>query len=71
LRCTVVASASTAKPSINGSGLVIGLVTFSLCLPAVWLGKRLGVVMAKRAEALGGLVLIAIGCKILIEHLRA
>jgi putative Mn2+ efflux pump MntP len=48
---------------------VIGLVTFSLCLPAVWLGKRLGSVMAKRAEVLGGLVLIAIGCKILIEHL--
>ncbi|MDX6694597.1 MAG: hypothetical protein QOF02_2200 [Blastocatellia bacterium] len=51
--------------------VVIGLVTFSLCLPAVWLGKRLGTVMAKRAEALGGLVLIAIGCKILIEHLSA
>lgn len=50
---------------------VIGLVTFSLCLPAVWLGKRLGSVMAKRAEVLGGVVLIVIGCKILIEHLSA
>jgi len=51
--------------------VIIGLVTFSLCLPAVWLGKSLGVVMAKRAELLGGLVLIGIGSKILIEHLTA
>jgi putative Mn2+ efflux pump MntP len=51
--------------------LVIGIVTFSLCLPAVWIGKRLGALMARRAELIGGLVLIGIGCKILIEHLSA
>jgi putative Mn2+ efflux pump MntP len=51
--------------------LVIGIVTFSLCLPAVWLGKRLGALMARRAELLGGLALIGIGCKILIEHLSS
>jgi putative Mn2+ efflux pump MntP len=50
---------------------VIGLVTFSLCLPAVWLGKRLGSAMAKRAELLGGIVLIGIGFKILVEHLSS
>jgi manganese efflux pump family protein len=50
---------------------VIGAVTFALCLPAVWLGKRLGKLMAKRAELLGGIVLIIIGVKILIEHLNA
>ena len=50
---------------------VIGSVTFLLCLPAVWIGKRLGTVMARRAEMVGGLVLIGIGCKILIEHLSA
>jgi manganese efflux pump family protein len=50
---------------------VIGLVTFSLCLPAVWLGKRLGERMAKRAELAGGLVLVGIGCKILVEQLAA
>jgi putative Mn2+ efflux pump MntP len=51
--------------------LVIGVVTFSLCLPAVWLGKRLGTLMAKRAELFGGVALICIGCKILIEHLSS
>ena len=48
---------------------IIGAVTFFLCLPAVWFGARLGKIYAKRAEILGGIVLIAIGCKILIEHL--
>jgi manganese efflux pump family protein len=50
---------------------IIGSVTFILCLPAVWLGKQLGALMARRAELLGGLALIGIGCKILIEHLTA
>jgi putative Mn2+ efflux pump MntP len=54
-----------------GTVAVIGMVTFALCLPAVWLGKRLGAVMAKRAELLGGVVLIGIGLKILVEHLSA
>jgi manganese efflux pump family protein len=49
--------------------LVIGAVTFALCLPAVWFGAQLGKRAAKSAEVLGGVVLIAIGTKILIEHL--
>ena len=48
---------------------IIGAVTFVLCLPAVWFGARLGAAMAKRAEAFGGVVLILMGGKILIEHL--
>jgi len=47
---------------------LIGGVTFALCLPAVWFGARLGKAFAKRAEVFGGIVLIAIGSKILIEH---
>jgi manganese efflux pump family protein len=47
---------------------VIGIVTFALCLPAVWFGAQLGKRAAKRAEAAGGVVLIAIGVKILIDH---
>ena len=47
----------------------IGGVTFALCLPAVWFGARLGKSMAKRADVLGGVILIGIGTKILIEHL--
>jgi manganese efflux pump family protein len=60
--------------SLLDSGLLvtcatIGIVTFALCLPAVWFGAKLGQHAAKRAEIFGGLVLITIGSKILIEHL--
>jgi len=51
------------------SVLVIGAVTFALCVPAVRLGSRLGERVAHRAELLGGIVLVLIGIKILIEHL--
>ncbi|QJR14926.1 manganese efflux pump MntP family protein [Usitatibacter palustris] len=50
---------------------VIGAVTFALCVPAVRLGSRLGAAFAHRAELAGGIVLIAIGVKILVEHLSA
>jgi manganese efflux pump family protein len=49
---------------------VIGFTTFVLCLPAVLLGARLGARFAHRAEFAGGAILIALGARILIEHLR-
>jgi putative Mn2+ efflux pump MntP len=48
---------------------VIGATTFLLCVPSVLLGSRLGSAFAHRAEFVGGAILIAIGSKILIEHL--
>lgn len=48
---------------------IFGAVTFALCLPAVHMGARLGTRFAHRAELVGGLVLIAIGTNILIQHL--
>ena len=62
-------SFSLLEISLAETVTVIGLVTFLLCLPAVWFGVRLGKAMAKRAEIFGGIVLILIGSKILIEHL--
>ena len=50
---------------------VIGLVAFALSAAGGILGKGLGCLFQKRAELVGGLVLIAIGAKILIEHLCA
>lgn len=49
---------------------VIGAVTFVLSFLGVYLGKRFGSFNKKRIEAAGGLILILIGIKILIEHLR-
>jgi putative Mn2+ efflux pump MntP len=54
---------------IVASVALIGAVTFALCVPAVRLGSRLGSAFAHRAELAGGIVLIAIGVKILAEHL--
>jgi putative Mn2+ efflux pump MntP len=48
--------------------VVIGIVTFLLSSAGVLMGGALGSVVGKRAELLGGLVLIGLGCKILVEH---
>ena len=50
---------------------IIGLVAFALSAAGGILGKQLGCLFQKRAELVGGLVLIAIGTKILVEHLCA
>lgn len=49
----------------------IGIVTALLCFAGALFGRQLGVRFGKRVEVGGGLVLIAIGTKILIEHLSA
>lgn len=49
--------------------LVIGMVAFILSLVGSRLGPILGKIFGKRAELLGGVVLILIGSKILFEHL--
>jgi len=49
----------------------IGLTTFLMVTLGVMLGRALGAVAGRRAELLGGLMLIAIGCMILYEHLSA
>ncbi len=49
--------------------LVIGLVTGALTALGMLFGARLGARLGKNVEILGGLILIGIGCKILIQHL--
>lgn len=55
--------------SIIGEAAVIGLTTFILAFLGVQIGKRFGHFFETGLEALGGVILIAIGTKILIEHL--
>ncbi|MDO5601920.1 MAG: manganese efflux pump MntP family protein [Oscillospiraceae bacterium] len=49
--------------------LLIGVVTFILSLLGVRVGNRFGVKYKSRAELFGGVILVLIGCKILLEHL--
>ena len=49
--------------------LVIGLCTFTMVTLGIMLGRALGVIIGKRAEIAGGVILIAVGGAILYEHL--
>lgn len=49
--------------------LIIGAVTFAVCMVGLVLGKRFGTVLSSKASVLGGLILIAIGLEILLSHL--
>ncbi|MDR2760116.1 MAG: manganese efflux pump MntP family protein [Spirochaetaceae bacterium] len=51
------------------SAALIGGITFLVCLTGFGFGKRLGRLFGKWAERAGGLILIAIGLKILLDHL--
>lgn len=49
--------------------IVIGAITFVLSLSGVFIGNKFGHLFEKKVEVLGGLILISIGIKILLEHL--
>lgn len=48
---------------------IIGISTFFIAIAGVIIGNRFGSKFKKRAELAGGIILIIIGVKILIEHL--
>ncbi len=48
---------------------LIGGITFIVCLSGVYLGKKVGHIFESRIEMIGGVVLIGIGAKLLVEHL--
>ena len=64
-------SLSVIGVSIWMPSLVIGLVAGVLTVVGMLLGGRIGDRWGSRVEIFGGLVLISIGIKILIEHLLA
>ena len=49
--------------------VIIGCTTFIISFIGVYIGDRFGHFFEKKMEFLGGLILIGIGLKILIEHL--
>ena len=57
--------------SIVESVALIGITTFALSFAGVYLGHRVGMRFRGPAEVVGGLVLIGIGVKILLDHLLA
>jgi putative Mn2+ efflux pump MntP len=60
---------SLLRVSLAMAVSIIGLVTFVLSYLGVSIGKRFGHFFEHEIEALGGIVLICIGLKILLEHM--
>jgi len=57
------------KTSIIIASSTIGGVSFIVTALAFWLGRKASGLVGKRAEMVGGIVLIGIGVKILLEHM--
>jgi manganese efflux pump family protein len=49
--------------------IIIGIVAFIMTMIGILFGGRLGKVIGKKAEFVGGIILIGIGVKILIDHM--
>lgn len=55
--------------NIVTASLTIGAVAFLVTAIGFAVGKRAGKMIGKRAEAIGGIILLAIGLRILLSHL--
>lgn len=68
--CAVGFSLYCADQQIWLPSAIIGVTTFACSLLAHWLGSRLGSKFGPRLLVVGGIILIGIGTKILLEHLQ-
>jgi len=66
------AAAGITLPTLGAPVLLsiaaIGLVTFALSFAGVWIGRTGTRALGSNAEIIGGLILIVIGAKVLIDH---
>ncbi len=56
-------------PEALAQALIIGAVTWAVCLAGLFLGRKAGVRLAGKATILGGVILILIGLEILLTHI--
>lgn len=49
--------------------IVIGCITFTVCLAGVYIGERTGHLFGDKLELIGGIIVIGIGIKIVLEHI--
>ena len=60
---------SFLRAKIILSAIIIGVITFVLSLIGVKTGNKFGDKLQNKAELIGGIILIFLGIKILLEHL--
>jgi putative Mn2+ efflux pump MntP len=51
--------------------VIIGILTFAVCIAGIYIGNKVGHLFENKLEVAGGIIIIAIGIKILVEHLSA
>lgn len=56
----------TAAAAITES-IIIGIVTFGICIAGLLIGKKFGTKLANKASILGGVILIVIGIEIFVK----
>ena len=66
---SIVGAVTFGQLNLLISSAIIGIVAFVLSAIGVFIGGKCGNLFGNKAEILGGIVLIGIGIKILIEHL--
>ena len=57
------------KVDVTVAVILIGLITFVICFGGIFIGHHFGSKYKTKAELLGGIILVCIGLKILLEHL--
>ena len=57
------------KVNIALASATIGIVAFMVTIVGFLLGNKVGALIGKRAEMIGGAILIVIGLRILLEHI--
>lgn len=66
---TVGVTFSFLRVNIWFAALLIGVITYTLSIVGVIIGNKFGAKYKAGAEATGGIILIIMGIKILVEHL--
>lgn len=66
--CVGFSLALLQTPILIASG-IIGVITFLLSFIGSFMGKILALLLKNKTELIGGIILIAIGLKILMDHL--
>jgi putative Mn2+ efflux pump MntP len=61
-------SFSMVNQAVYIPALIIGGITFAVCFLGFQFGKKVGAVFETGSQLVGGLILIGIGVKILLEH---
>ena len=49
------------------AALIIGVVTFWICIGGLFIGKKFGTILSNKASILGGVILIGIGIEIFVK----